>query len=330
MTRVLVTGGAGFIGSHIVERVLQRGDDVAVLDNLSTGARENLPAGVPFFMADTRHRQRVAAVFEEWRPEVVCHQAAQMSVSLSVREPSFDAEVNVLGLLNVLENCVRTSVRRVVFASSGGVLYGEVAEPADEESPQRPISPYGISKQMGEQYLQFFANEHGLESVALRYANVYGPRQNPHGEAGVVAIFCQRMLAGEPTTIHGDGGCRRDYVAVSDVAEANLLSMALPMTDRFAAFNIGTGIGTNVNQLAERLLSLCQSASRRLGSAIECPRPVHGPARAGDLQSNLLNCRKAGEQLGWRPQTTLTDGLSSAVDWFANRLTERGTFSVRE
>ncbi|MBC7821408.1 MAG: NAD-dependent epimerase/dehydratase family protein, partial [Planctomycetaceae bacterium] len=232
--RVLVTGGSGFIGSHIAEQLLQRGDDVAVLDNLSTGSRDNLPPDIPFFLADTRDRSQIVQAFDEWRPEVVCHQAAQMSVSLSVREPSFDASVNILGLLNVLENCVRTSVRRIVFASSGGVLYGEVAEPADEEHPQRPISPYGISKLVGEQYLQFFVREHGTEAIALRYANVYGPRQNPHGEAGVVAIFCQRMLAGEPTTIHGDGGCLRDYVCVTDVASANLLAMTVPLTDRFA------------------------------------------------------------------------------------------------
>lgn len=317
--RVLVTGGAGFIGSHIAEQLRVRGDEVAVLDDLSTGSRDNLPGELPFFLADTRDRSRLAAVFDEWRPDIVCHQAAQMSVSRSVREPSFDAEVNVLGLLNVLENCVRTSVRRMAFASSGGVLYGEVAEPANEEHPQRPISPYGISKVVGEQYLRFFAHEHGLEAVALRYANVYGPRQNPHGEAGVMAIFCERMLAGEPTTIYGDGGCLRDYVFVDDVAAANLLAMSFPLAEPFAAFNIGTGLGTDVNQLAEQLLERCQSVGRAMGLVSECPRPTHGPARAGDLRSNLLNCRKAREQLGWSPQIQLPDGLSRTVNWFANR-----------
>ncbi len=318
--RILVTGGAGFIGSHIVEQLRQRGDEVAVLDNLSTGSRDNLPSELPFFLADTRDRSQLVAAFDEWRPEIVCHQAAQMSVSRSVREPSFDAEVNVLGFLNVLEQCVRTSVRRIVFASSGGVLYGEVAEPADENHPQRPISPYGISKMVGEHYLRFFVKEHGIEAVALRYANVYGPRQNPHGEAGVVAIFCERMLAGQPSTIHGDGSCQRDYVFVDDVAAANLLAMSVPLVEPFMAFNIGTGQGTNVNQLAEQLFEQCRSVGQAMGLAEVCSRPVHGPARAGDLRSNVLNCRRAREQLGWSPQTGLADGLSHTVKWFANRL----------
>lgn len=317
--RILVTGGAGFIGSHIVEQLRQRGDEVAVLDNLSTGSRDNLPSELPFFLADTRDRSQLVAAFDEWRPEIVCHQAAQMSVSRSVREPSFDAEVNVLGFLNVLEQCARISVRRMVFASSGGVLYGEVAEPADENHPQRPISPYGISKMVGEQYLRFFAKEHGLEAFALRYANVYGPRQNPHGEAGVVAIFCERMLAGQPTTINGDGNCQRDYVFVDDVAAANLLAMSMPLPEPFMAFNIGTGRGTNVNQLAEQLFEQCQSVGSAIGLAEGCSRPVHGPARAGDLQSNVLNCRRACEQLGWSPQTPLPDGLARTVQWFAKR-----------
>lgn len=318
--RVLVTGGAGFIGSHICDQLCSRGDDVAVLDNLSTGVRENLPSTWPFFLADTRDRFQVAEVFDQWRPDVVCHQAAQMSVSRSVREPSIDAEINILGLVNVLENCVRTSVRRVVFASSGGVLYGESAEPADEEHPQRPISPYGISKLVGEQYLQFFAREHGLEAVALRYANVYGPRQNPHGEAGVVAIFCQRMLRGEPTTINGDGRYVRDYVHVADVAAANLLAFDRPLAPGLSAFNIGTGRGIDVNELALQTRLLCQKTLQRRGRSIAVPEPAHGPHRPGDLRANVLSVQKAADVLGWCPQVRFEEGLQSTVEWFADQI----------
>lgn len=318
--RVLVTGGSGFIGSHIAEQLRQHGDDVAVLDNLSTGSRDNLPPDIPFFLADTRDRSQVVQVFNEWRPEVVCHQAAQMSVSHSVREPSFDADVNILGLLNVLENCVRTSVRRIVFASSGGVLYGEVAETADEEHPQHPISPYGISKLVGEQYLRFFAREHGLEAVALRYANVYGPRQNPHGEAGVVAIFCQRMLATEPTLIHGDGGCLRDYVFVSDVAEVNLRAMNRRLPDRFTAFNVGASVGIDVNDLSRRLLESCRNTLRQRGKLATIAAPRHGPPRPGDLRRNVLACSKVRQVFDWTPQVSLEQGLHQTVEWFASRL----------
>lgn len=318
--RILVTGGSGFIGSHIAEQLRQRGDEVAVLDNLSTGSRDNLPTGLPFFLSDTRDRSQVTEVFDNWRPDVVCHQAAQMSVSRSVREPSFDAEVNVLGLLNVLENCVRTAVRRIVFASSGGVLYGEISEPADEEHPQRPVSPYGISKLVGEQYLQFFAREYGLETVALRYANVYGPRQNPYGEAGVVAIFCQRMLRGEPTTINGDGCYVRDYVHVTDVAAANRLALEQPLAPGLSAFNIGTGRGLNVNEVAKQIKFWCQEVLRRRGLPILVPEPSHAPHRPGDLRSNVISPRKANDVLGWTPQVRFEEGLQRTVEWFADQI----------
>lgn len=317
--RVLVTGGAGFIGSHIAALLQQRDHAVVVFDNFSTGRRENLPADLPFFEVDLRDRATVARLFDEVRPEVVCHQAAQMSVSCSVREPSFDAEVNILGLLNVLENCVRTEVQRMVFASSGGVLYGEVSQPVGEDHPPCPVSPYGISKWVGERYLEFFAREHGLQSIALRYSNVYGPRQNPHGEAGVVAIFCQRMLRGEATTIHGDGQDVRDYVDVTDVAVANQLALELPLSERFTAFNIGTGRGIDVNTLANQTHRLCQAELRRRGGQDSVPEPLHGPPRTGDLRSNLISARKAAEVLGWQPQVRFEDGLPRTVEWFANQ-----------
>ncbi len=216
--KTLVTGGAGFIGSHIADALLAAGQAVAVLDDLSSGSADNLPAGVPLHEVDIRDTAAVAEVFAAERPDAVCHQAAQMSVSRSVREPRFDAEVNCIGLINVLDAAVASGCKRVVFASSGGVLYGDVTEPAPETTPANPISPYGITKWVGEKYLEFYAREHGLAAVALRYSNVYGPRQNPHGEAGVVAIFCKKLLAGEPARINGDGRYVRDYVYGPDVA----------------------------------------------------------------------------------------------------------------
>ena len=311
--RVLVTGGAGFIGSHIVDLLLKNGHAPAVIDDLSSGRRENLPPDVPLHVADICDAERVRAAFDEAQPELVCHQAAQMSVSRSVREPAFDARVNLVGLLNVLENAVRVGTKRFVFASSGGVLYGDVYEPVDEGTPSRPISPYGISKWAGEQYLAFFSREHGLDTVALRYSNVYGPRQNPHGEAGVVAIFCLRMLAAQPATVNGDGKYIRDYVYAGDVARANLLALTQALPQPFVPLNIGTGHGTDVNELAAQVQSLC--ADKR-GTPV--PPPVHGPARAGDLRSNLVDAGRAGNVLGWRPEVAVPDGLRKTVEWFAS------------
>ena len=308
---VLVTGGAGFIGSHIVDALLAAGHRPCVVDNLSTGRRENLPADVPLYEGDVGDRELLERVFAECEPEAVCHQAAQMSVSRSVREPAFDAQTNIVGLLQVLETSAKHRVKRFVFASSGGVLYGDVAAPATEDHPARPVSPYGISKWAGEEYLRFFAAECGLQSVALRYANVYGPRQNPHGEAGVVAIFCQKMLRGEAATIHGDGTAVRDYVYVGDVARANVLALTALLTEPFTPYNIGTGQPTDVNTLARELHARCASHTRE-----ETPAPVHGPARAGDLQSSLVNANRAAQDLGWSPQTRLTEGLGQTVAWF--------------
>lgn len=313
--RVLVTGGAGFIGSHIVDGLLARGHEPSVLDNLSTGRRDNVPEGVPFFEADVRDAAGVRSVLERVRPRAVCHQAAQMSVSYSVRAPASDAATNVVGLLHVLEAAAHVGVRRVVFASSGGVLYGDVSEPAGEESPPRPASPYGIGKWAGEEYLRFFAREAGLEAVALRYANVYGPRQNPHGEAGVVAIFCRGLLAGEAPTINGDGRYVRDYVHVSDVARANLLALERGLPAPFTPLNIGTGRGTDVNELAARIGEFAAPRLREAGRTP--PAAVHGPARPGDLRSNLVSATRARDVLGWEPEVPLDRGLRETLAWFA-------------
>ena len=329
--KILVTGGAGFIGSHIVDRLLASGHSVSVLDDLSTGARDNLPAEVPLHVADIVDAAAVARVFDVERPDAVCHQAAQMSVSRSVREPVFDAQVNCLGLLNVLEAAARHRCRRFVFASSGGVLYGDVTTPAPEDTPADPVSPYGITKWVGERYLRFFAAEHGMAAVALRYSNVYGPRQNPHGEAGVVAIFCRKLLAGEPARINGDGRYVRDYVYGPDVAEANLLALTGDVPDirpgTLTSLNIGTGIGTDVVELESLLRrELAAVVAERVSAATAAsggrpaplPTPEYGPARPGDLRSNLVDAARAADVLGWRPSMPLAAGLRATAAWFAH------------
>lgn len=317
--RVLITGGAGFIGSHIVDALLARGHECAVIDDLSSGSPANVAAGVPLYQLDIRDAAALERVFDEYRPGAVSHQAAQMSVSRSVREPVFDAEVNAMGLLNTLAAAQRTGVQQFVFASSGGVLYGDVTTPADEEHPADPISPYGITKWVGERYLQFFAREHGLICTALRYANVYGPRQNPDGEAGVVAIFCKKMLVGESPTINGDGKYIRDYVYGPDVAQANALALERTGGPQFAAYNIGTSVPTDVNQLAAALREQCQRILRERSCDLNIPAPQHGPARAGDLRSSLVSAAKAKRELGWQPTVALGDGLRRTAEWFAQQ-----------
>lgn len=315
--RILVTGGAGFIGSHIVDACLTAGHSPAVVDDLSSGSPRNLPANVPLYRVDIRDRAALTRVFDEFQPEAVSHQAAQMSVSRSVREPVFDAEVNVLGLLNVFDEAARVGAKRIVFASSGGVLYGDVFTPAPEETPANPISPYGISKWVGEKYLEFYARERGLTGVALRYANVYGPRQNPHGEAGVMAIFSQRLLAGEPATINGDGKYDRDYVYGPDVARANLLALTKPLNQHFLALNIGTGQRTDVNLLEQLVRQEAASIWLQQGRTDQPPHPKFGPARAGDLRSSIVDASQAKNALNWQPSVAFSEGVKLTVQWFA-------------
>ena len=301
--KVLLTGGAGFIGSHVAGLLLARGHDVAIIDNLSTGKRENVPEGARLHELDIR--SGCAEVFEEFRPEALCHQAAQMDVRRSVREPDFDAEVNVLGTLGLLENCVRHGVGKVVFASTGGAVYGEQREfPAKEDHPQYPVSPYGVSKLAGERYLHYYETQHGLPYVALRYANVYGPRQDPHGEAGVVAIFCGNLRDGKISTINGTGRQTRDYVYVGDVARANVL--ALESEAASGAYNVGTGIETDVNRLYELLLE---------GSGKEL-FPEHGPGKPGEQSRSSVDPALAGSVLGWRSEVDLSAGLRETLRFF--------------
>jgi UDP-glucose 4-epimerase len=301
--RVLVTGGAGFIGSHVADHLLGRGHDVAVVDNLSTGKRGNVPEGARFYEVDIR--TGCSEVFEDFRPEVVSHQAAQMDVRRSVREPDFDAEVNVLGTIRLLQNCMKYEVQKFIFASTGGAVYGEQQEfPVPEDHPQYPISPYGVSKLAGERYLYFYHVQYALPSVTLRYANVYGPRQDPHGEAGVVAIFCGNLAAGQTSTINGTGEQTRDYVYVGDVARANVLALEREVPPR--AYNIGTGIETSVNQLYELL---------REASGRDIP-PRHGPAKPGEQLRSCVDPSKAAEFLEWRPEMDLASGLTNTLGFF--------------
>jgi UDP-glucose 4-epimerase len=304
--RVLLTGGAGFIGSHVADHLLARGHEVAVVDDLSSGKRENVPEGAVFYERDVR--DRCAEVFEEFVPEALCHQAAQMDVRRSVREPDFDADVNVIGTIRLLENCVRYNVAGVIFASTGGAVYGEQREfPAPEDHPQYPISPYGASKLAGERYLHYYHAQYRLPYVALRYANVYGPRQDPHGEAGVVAIFSGNLADGRASTVNGTGEQTRDYVYVEDVARANVL--ALENGPPPGAYNIGTGNETSVNRLYELLRGI---------SGKDLP-PEQGPAKPGEQLRSSVDPAKAARVLGWRPETKLAAGLEETLSFFGTR-----------
>jgi len=304
--RVLVTGGAGFIGSHVAEACLAVGHEVLVIDDLSSGKRENLAPAARFEQCDIR-TPRAAAVVESYRPQAILHLAAQMSVTHSVAEPAFDAEVNVLGLINLVEAGRRAGLEKVVFASSGGTVYGEVETyPIPETAPTNPVCPYGVSKLSGEHYLFYYHRVFGLPYVALRYANVYGPRQDPHGEAGVIAIFSQRLLAGQDVTVFGDGLQTRDYVFVGDVVRANLAALT---ADFCGGVNIGTGVETNVNDL----FSILKRHAGGPGKA------VHAPPRDGELRRSVLSIALADKVLGWKPRATLSDGLAETVDFFRSR-----------
>ena len=308
--RVLVTGGAGFIGSHVVDAHLAAGDEVTVLDNLSTGRRANVPAGVRLVEGDVRSEEARRLIVDGGFA-VVNHHAAQIDVRVSVSNPVADAECNVIGLLNVLEGARGGGVGRVVFASSGGTVYGEgAAIPTPETAPKLPASPYGVAKLASEFYLSTYAQLYGLEAAVLRYSNVFGPRQDPHGEAGVVAIFCRRVLAGEPLTIFGDGKQTRDMVYVEDVAAANLAASRQPLpplSDVDArAFNVGTGVETSVAEMATQLGV----------AAGRTPQITHAAARAGEILRSALDVRKAERELGWRPRTTLAAGMANTLRWF--------------
>ena len=296
---VLVTGGAGFIGSHVAEALVARGEEVVVLDDLSSGKRENLPDGVELVEGDVREPQD--ELFAGVQPTHCYHLAAQIDVRVSVARPDHDAQINVLGTVNMLQASLEHGTQ-IVFSSTGGAIYGECERPAPEDSPRLPISPYGTSKLAAEEYLAMYNRLYGTRHVSLRYGNVYGPRQDPHGEAGVVAIFFARLLAGEPPKIFGDGSATRDYVFVGDVARATVAAGA----NDGGFYNVGTGRETSVVELFE----LCQ---RVAGTELEAQ---FVPARPGELQRSVLDPSRAVDELGWRPEHSLEDGLRETYEFF--------------
>ncbi len=303
MKRILVTGGAGFIGSQVADALLAGGFEVAVVDNLSTGRREFVPSQAEFFPYDIKGQDAFDLIVH-WRPQVLIHHAAQMSVRHSVADPVFDAQENIVGSLNLFQAAVRAGVEKIIFASTGGAIYGDQAPvPARETDRAMPECPYGVAKLAIEHYLHFYHREYGIIPISLRYANVYGPRQNGLGEAGVVAIFIERFLAGRQPIINGDGLQTRDFVYVGDVVAANLKALQYP---RPGIFNIGTGVETDILSI---YLKLQQITGSPLG-------PVHGPAKPGEQRRSALDARLALQELGWRPQVTLDEGLSRTVAAF--------------
>jgi UDP-glucose 4-epimerase len=301
--RILVTGGAGFIGSHVVDRFVERGHEVAVLDDLSTGFRTLLNPAARFFEADLTDGDAVERCVAEFQPEVVDHHAAQIDVRRSVEDPVFDAGINIVGALRLLQSCTRHGVRKFVYGSTGGALYGEGRQlPATEAHPINPEAPYGVSKHTLEHYLYTWKLLHGLDYTVLRYPNVYGPRQNPHGEAGVNAIFIGLMLAGKRPRIFGTGEQVRDYLYVMDVVEGNELALTRGSGEML---NLGTSIGTSVNDIFRELQAI-------LGFAGE---PIYEPPRPGEVQRIYLDATRAREVLGWAPRTSFHDGLVETVAW---------------
>jgi UDP-glucose 4-epimerase len=306
---ILVTGGAGFIASHITDAYIAEGHNVIIVDNLSGGVLENINPKAKFYQLDIRS-EKLEDVFQKEKIDVVNHLAAQMDVRRSVSDPKFDASVNVLGGLNIFESARKHRVKKIIFSSTGGAIYGEQDYfPANEEHPLRPLSPYGITKLCTEKYLFFYKAVYGIHHVILRYANVYGPRQNPHGEAGVVAIFCNKMLKGEQPVINGDGKQTRDYTFVGDIVKANLLALTY---DGSNIYNIGTGIESDVNKLFLELRSHLNPL---------CPEQ-HALAKAGEQQRSVISYKKIEDELGWKPTVQLEEGLRLTAEYFRKKYSE--------
>lgn len=317
--KIMVTGGAGFIGSHVVDRYISEGHKVVVVDNLSTGKRHNLNPSARFYLMDIRSNL-LEEVFKLERPEIVNHHAAQISVPASVEDPLSDAGINISGFLNLLQCSVKYGIKKVIFISSGGAIYGEVDKfPTPENYLPQPSSPYAISKLISEHYLNFYKKQYGIDYTVLRYANIYGPRQVPHGEAGVVSIFIEKLLKGEVPTIYShDGepkGMIRDYCYVEDVVKANILALEKGSGE---AFNIGTGKGTFTMELYRNILSLMRSSGFAKENIYD--KPKKGPARPGDIKKSCIDIRKAQKLFGWKPDHDLPSGLEKTIKWF---LTEK-------
>ncbi|MFC1543177.1 NAD-dependent epimerase/dehydratase family protein [Candidatus Neomarinimicrobiota bacterium] len=301
---ILVTGGAGFIGSHVADKLLELGHQVVVLDDLSTGRKDNIPARARFIEGDITDKALVSDLMLGTRFDVVSHHAAQMNIRHSVEDPALDARINILGTLNLLQTSIKTGVKKFMLASTGGAVYGEQERfPADENHPTRPISPYGISKLACEKYLLYYMVQYNIQTVIMRYANIYGPRQNPLGEAGVVAIFSRGLARGEQVTINGDGLQTRDYVYIDDVVAANILALDISGS---ITFNVGTGIETDVVTLYKQL---AQAADTDL-------TPRFGPAKPGEQQRSVISPQYALESLGWEPKISLRDGLAQTYRSF--------------
>ncbi|MCL4385585.1 MAG: GDP-mannose 4,6-dehydratase [Actinobacteria bacterium] len=302
--KILITGGAGFIGSHVADLLLENEYDVCIVDNLSSGKLENVNSNAKFYKCDIRDSQ-IYKIIEDEKPQIIIHNAAQMSVRNSVEDPLNDADINIIGGLNILEAAKKTKVEKIIFASSGGVVYGEQQYfPADEDHPTKPICPYGVAKLSYEKYLYYYHYIFGIKYIALRYANIYGPRQDPYGEAGVVAIFSKKLLSDDQPVINGDGMQTRDYVYVKDVATANLLAVN---TDYIGEINIGTALETNVN----KIFNILKNAAGKPDL-----EEVHGPAKDGEQKRSVLSYRKAQQILGWKPEVKLEEGLVKTFNWF--------------
>jgi len=311
--RILITGGAGFIGSHVADACVARGHEVMVIDNLSSGKQGHVPSAARFVLCDVTSDTAVEAV-RTFRPEIINHHAAQINVRASVADPQFDAQVNILGSIRLLEAARQNRVRKFLFASSGGAGYGEQEQfPAEEGHPIRPVSPYGAAKMSVELYLHYYRVQYGLDYTALRYSNVYGPRQDPHGEAGVVAIFASLLLRGQTAVVNGDGEQTRDFVYVGDVVRANVA--ALERGDGISV-NIGTGVETSVNTVFRILRDLAGSRQEE----------IHGPAMPGEQRRSCLENRMASYELGWYPETSLEEGLARTLDFFREKIRNTGTW----
>jgi len=304
--KILVTGGAGFIASHLVDKLIKEGFKVVIIDNLSTGKKENLNPKAMFYQIDIR-TPKLGQLFKKENPKIVFHYAAQAEIQKSIKKPLKSAQINILGSLNVLENCRKNKVRKFIFASTGGAIYGEANQiPTPENYPARPLSPYGIEKLTIENYLNYYYNKFSLPFISLRLGNVYGPRQNPKGESGVISIFCEKMISGKQPIINGNGRQTRDFVYIDDVVKANILAMR---SKKIGIFNIGTGKETDINTIFRKVKKLTGSNCKE----------IHGPEKKGEQKRSCLDYSKAKKELGWQPKYNIEDGLKKTIKWFISQ-----------
>ena len=303
--KILITGGAGFIGSQAADALIANGNEVIILDNLSTGFEYNINPDAKFIKADITDFKNIERIFEEEKPEIVYHFAAQIDVRKSVSDPMFDAETNIMGTLNLIKLSAAFKIKKFIFSSTGGAIYGDTdLRPTPENHPEWPLSPYGIAKLAADKFLNYYSEIFGLKYISLRYGNVYGPRQNPHGEAGVVAIFLNKMLNGAQPVINGDGGQTRDYVYVADVVKANIL--ALEKTDKTGIYNVGTSVEISVNDLFKEINKNFDNKYKE----------VHGPAKIGEQKTSCLSYEKIEKELGFKPEMAFSEGIKKTYEWF--------------